>query len=197
MVAELDDAALVRAAQGGDRRAMDALLRHQYDRIYAVCRRITGNDADAADVSQNTLIAIVRALPRFDGRSSFSTWCYRIATNASLDELRRRRRHPTSSIDIDDQPVSLPDTKAVDALDLVVDRLALSQALERIPDDFRVPLVMRDVADMDYGEIAEDLAIPLGTVKSRIARGRALLTSNYLAAIGNQPGIDERPSFGS
>jgi len=176
---------------------MDALLRHQYDRIYAVCRRITGNDADAADVSQNTLIAIVRALPRFDGRSSFSTWCYRIATNASLDELRRRRRHPTSSIDIDDQPVSLPDTKAVDALDLVVDRLALSQALERIPDDFRVPLVMRDVADMDYGEIAEDLAIPLGTVKSRIARGRALLTSNYLAAIGNQPGIDERPSFGS
>ena len=62
--------------------------------MFAVCRRITGNDADAADATQEALLAVVRGLPRFDGRSRFSTWVYRIATNAALDELRRRQRRP-------------------------------------------------------------------------------------------------------
>ena len=73
---------------------MDQLLRRHYERVHAVCRRITGSDSDAADAAQEAMIAIVRAIPRFDGRSSFGTWAYRIATNASLDELRRRRRRP-------------------------------------------------------------------------------------------------------
>ncbi|MEP7112551.1 MAG: sigma-70 family RNA polymerase sigma factor, partial [Ilumatobacteraceae bacterium] len=80
------------AAQGGDRGALDQLLRRHYDRVHAVCRRITGHDADAADAAQDAMIAMVRNLDRFDGRSSFGTWAYRIATNASLDELRRRKR---------------------------------------------------------------------------------------------------------
>ena len=74
---------LVAAAQRGDTAALDQLLRIHFDRIHAVCRRITGNSHDAADASQNALIAIVKALPRFDGRSSFATWAYRIATNAA------------------------------------------------------------------------------------------------------------------
>src|SRR3954447_26911510 len=89
-----DDASLVDAAQRGERAALEALLDRHHDRIYAICRRLTGNDADAADASQEALIAIVRGLPRFDGRSQFSTWSYRIAVNASLDELRRRKRRP-------------------------------------------------------------------------------------------------------
>ena len=86
------------AAQGGDRGALDQLLRRHYDRVHAVCRRITGNDADAADAAQEAMIAIVRNLDRFDGRSSFGTWAYRIATNASLDELRRRKRRRLSDV---------------------------------------------------------------------------------------------------
>ena len=82
------------AAQAGDRGALDQLLRRHYDRMHAVCRRITGNEADAADAAQEAMIAVVRGLARFDGRSAFGTWVYRIATNASLDELRRRRRRP-------------------------------------------------------------------------------------------------------
>ena len=88
------DAALVAAAQAGDRGALDTLLRRHHDRLYALCRRVTGNDADGADACQEALIAIVRGLDRFDGRSAFSTWAYRVATNACLDELRRRRRRP-------------------------------------------------------------------------------------------------------
>ncbi|MBT8239837.1 MAG: sigma-70 family RNA polymerase sigma factor, partial [Acidimicrobiia bacterium] len=87
-------AKLVSAAQQGDNKAMNALLESEYDRIYAVCRRIMGNDADADDGCQQALLAVVRGISRFDNRSKFSTWTYRVATNACLDEIRRRNRRP-------------------------------------------------------------------------------------------------------
>jgi len=178
-----DDLALVTAAQGGDRQALDRLLRHHYDRIHAVCRRITGNDADAADATQEALIAIVRGLPRFDGRSKVGTWMYRVATNATLDELRRRRRRPVAVDDstgiFDHHPIG---EGGEIQLDSVIDREVLEVAIASLPDEFRIPVVLRDVADLDYSEIAEALSIPLGTVKSRIARGRQQLAER----LGNQ-----------
>jgi RNA polymerase sigma-70 factor, ECF subfamily len=185
------DAELITAAMAGDRAAMDALLRSHHDRVYAVCRRITGNDADAADATQEALIAIVRGLGRFDGRSAFSTWVYRIATNASLDELRRRKRRPMVIVD---DPVSheLPDHDSGDRIDGLGDRMAIDTALRLVPEDFRVPLVMRDVCDLDYAEIAATLDIPVGTVKSRIARGRGALAQILRA--GNQTDPDDRPT---
>jgi len=180
---EPDDLALVGAAQRGDRAALDQLLRRHYDRIHAVCRRITGNDADAADAAQEALIAVVRGLPRFDGRSKVSTWMYRVATNATLDELRRRSRRPIAV----DEASGVFDHESVGAgseiaLDALFDRDLLDGALASLPDEFRIPVVLRDVADLDYGEIAEALSIPLGTVKSRIARGRQQLAER----LGNQ-----------
>jgi len=185
------DAELITAAMAGDRAAMDALLRSHHDRVYAVCRRITGNDADAADATQEALIAIVRSLGRFDGRSAFSTWVYRIATNASLDELRRRKRRPMVIVD---DPVSheLPDHDSGDRIDGLGDRMAIDTALRLVPEDFRVPLVMRDVCDLDYAEIAKTLDIPVGTVKSRIARGRGALA--HILRAGNQTDPDDRPT---
>jgi RNA polymerase sigma-70 factor (ECF subfamily) len=93
-VDEVTDAELVADAQRGDRDALDALLRRHHDRIRALARRLCGNDADAADATQEALISIVRGLPRFDQRAAFGTWAYRVATNACLDELRRRARRP-------------------------------------------------------------------------------------------------------
>jgi RNA polymerase sigma-70 factor (ECF subfamily) len=185
------DTELITAAMAGDRAAMDALLRSHHDRVYAVCRRITGNDADAADAAQEALIAIVRGLGRFDGRSAFSTWVYRIATNASLDELRRRKRRPLVVVD---DPVTheMPDHDGGDRIDGLGDRMAIDAALRLVPEDFRVPLVMRDVCDLDYAEIAETLDIPIGTVKSRIARGRGALAQILRA--GNQTDPDDRPT---
>ncbi len=190
----LDDRALVAAAQAGDRAALDQLIRTHYDRIYAVCRRITGHDSDAADAAQEALIAVVRGLPRFDGRSAFSTWVYRIATNASLDELRRRRRRPMSVVRDDDRP----DHEHVDPVahrpfEQIAEREVLEAALRDLPDDFRIPVVLRDVADLDYQEIADTLDVPLGTVKSRIARGRGMLGA-ALERHGNQPPDSRRPT---
>ena len=195
---QLSDNELVTAAQGGDRGALDQLLRRHYDRVHAVCRRITGHEADAADAAQDAMIAIVRNLDRFDGRSSFGTWAYRIATNASLDELRRRKRALFLHRDDDDEHHhrEAADPDSGQRIDAIGDHMALDAALRSLSDDYRLPVVLRDVADLDYAEIAEVLDIPAGTVKSRIARGRAALAGPCRRddSAGNQPSDPERPS---
>jgi len=183
-MAPLSDDELVAAAQGGDRSAMDQLLRRHYDRIYAVCRRVTGGTKDADDACQEALIKITRSLPRFDGRAAFSTWAYRIATNPSLDELRKRKRRPKlhsinphsdGSNGVEPELIDPMAAKRIDAID---DRLAIDEALGELSDDFKAAVVLRDVADLDYNEIADILEIPIGTVKSRIARGRTALAES-------------------
>jgi RNA polymerase sigma-70 factor, ECF subfamily len=189
------DLELVERARAGDRSAMELLLRRHQPRLYAVCRRIVGNDADAADATQEALIAIVRGLARFDGHASFGTWAYRIATNASLDELRRRRRRPHLSREHDlgdDLPPLHARSGPVEQEEVahLADRFVLDAALAGLPDEFRAVVVLRDVADLDYAEIAAVLDIPPGTVRSRIARGRAALA----AALGNRADLDGRPT---
>ncbi len=141
-----------------------------------MCRRITGSSSDADDATQEALIKIVRNLPRFDGRSAFTTWAFRIATNAALDELRKRSRRPSIS-PVSDAARDPADDRAGRRNDRVEDRLALDAALGELSDDFRAAVVLRDVVDLDYREIAEILDIPVGTVKSRIARGRSQLAA--------------------
>ncbi|MDX2380518.1 MAG: RNA polymerase sigma factor [Acidimicrobiia bacterium] len=178
MPTEIDDATLVEAAQQGDRAALDQLLRRHYDRIHAVCARIAGTSRDADDACQEALIKITRGLPRFDGNAAFGTWAYRIATNAALDELRRRKRRPLLTLVDDDEAgpqKELVDPSADRVVDAVADRLVLHDAFDELSEDFRVAVTMRDVLDLDYAEIAEVLDVPVGTVKSRIARGRAML----------------------
>lgn len=168
---------LVARAQAGDKAALDTLLRDHYDRMYAVCRRLTGSDADAADACQEALIAVVRNLGKFDGRSRFGTWAYRIAVNASLDELRRRKRRPRP----DDATVAIRTERANTDPDVgtsVVDRITLDAAIATLSPEFRAAVVLRDIAGLDYAEIAEALEIPAGTVRSRIARGRAALADH-------------------
>lgn len=193
MTAAPDDRSLVAAAQAGDSRALDTLLRRHYDLVHAICRRIAGGSRDADDATQEAMISIVRGLPRFDGRAAVSTWIYRIATNAALDELRRRKRRPGLHAVRDDDDRAEPEV--VDPLgqrrvEGVVDRLAVDAALEQLPEEFRVAVVLRDVADLDYAEIATALDVPVGTVKSRIARGR----SQLVAILGNRDDGRQRPT---
>jgi len=175
----------VAAARAGDTDALDRLLRKHYDRLYALCRRMTGEDADALDACQEALIAIARRLDRFDGRSSFATWAYRVTTNACLDELRRRRRRPLAAVP--DEAASPADVGEAAAV-----RLDVDAALARLPMEYRAAVVLRDLCEFSYDEIGETLAIPPGTVRSRIARGRAQLAA--LLGYGNHPEPFERPT---
>jgi RNA polymerase sigma-70 factor (ECF subfamily) len=185
---ERDDTELVRAAQGGERAALDTLLRRHYDRLYALCRRMTGDDADAADACQEALMAIVRGLPGFDGRSAFGTWAYRVATNACLDELRRRRRRPEPGLPEGAAEVPAP----LDEVEGLTTRLDLDQALQALPADYRAAVVLRDVCGLSYDEIAQTLHVPPGTVRSRIARGRSALLP-HLAPGRNSGPTSDRP----
>jgi RNA polymerase sigma-70 factor, ECF subfamily len=172
---------------------MDALLRRHHGRIWAICRRLAGNDADAADATQEALLLIVRRLGTFDGRSQFTTWAHRVATNACLDELRRRRRRPVQGLpdeDPDRSDAIVDRSPPVDRT--VTDRITVDAALAQLPEEFRVPIVLRDLAGHDYAHIAAILDIPAGTVRSRIARGRARL-AEMLDAGNPQPPAD-RPS---
>jgi RNA polymerase sigma-70 factor (ECF subfamily) len=180
------DELLVRRAQRGDQKAVDSLLREHYDTVRKVCHRIVINADDADDATQIALIAIVRALPSFDGRSKFSTWVYRIATNAALDEVRRIRRRATPH---DDQTfASIPVADGSAAVDAQLD---ISAALGQIPEEFRLALVLRHIADLDYEEIAVILDVPVGTVRSRLSRGRTQLTQ----LLGNQAPTDSRQNL--
>lgn len=182
------DADLLPAARDGDRDALGALLRRHERRLHALCRRITGDDADALDALQDAMVAIVRGLPRFDGRSKVGTWMHRVATNTCLDELRRRRRRAAEPL-----PEVEPAADGTPAVDTTAtDRAVIDEALATLPPEFRAPVVLRDLLGHDYATIAEMLDLPPGTVRSRIARGRAALAAHLG---GNQDHPPRRPTL--
>jgi RNA polymerase sigma-70 factor, ECF subfamily len=182
---------LAAAAARGDAAALDVLLRRHAGLVHSVCRRILGNADDALDASQEALLSIARRIDTFDGRSKFTTWCYRVATNAALDEARRRARRPS--------PVEIvPEPRAPGpALDTAVaDQLDIDAALAQLSPGHRAAVALRDLVGLDYAEIATVLDIPPGTVRSRISRGRAAL-ADFLAARdieGNQTPPSEHPT---
>jgi RNA polymerase sigma-70 factor, ECF subfamily len=172
------DEVLAHAAGAGDRRALELLLARHFDRVHAICRRITGHREDALDATQEALVAVTRGIHRYDGRSAFTTWLYRVTTNAALDEVRRRsRRAVPSDADPDHSgPLAAPgEPGSVESA--VTARLDVDAALATLAPEFRAAVVLRDLCDLDYAEIAETLDIPIGTVRSRIARGRAALAA--------------------
>jgi RNA polymerase sigma-70 factor (ECF subfamily) len=182
------DEELAADAARGESAALDALLARHLDRVFAVCRRVLSNPEDALDAAQEALIAVSRRIDRYDGTARFTTWLYRVATNAAIDEARRRGRRPT--------PVEvLPERAGVSGIDDdVVERLDVDAALATLRPEFRAAVALRDLAGLDYAEIAAVLDLPAGTVRSRIARGRAALADR----LGNrEPDLDrhttERP----
>lgn len=167
-----DDSALARAAASGSRSALEMLITRHYDYVHAVCRRILPNPSDAEEARQEALYTVAARIRTFSGRSAFRTWVHRIAVNCSLDVLRKLRRTP--------EPVeSLPEIPSGTGLAAgVVARLDVDAALAALPDAFREAVVLRDLCDLEYTEIADALGVPVGTVRSRIARGRQQLAAS-------------------
>ena len=177
----MTDEDLARRAARGDRDALDELLRNHTPLVHGVCRRILGNADDALDATQEALLSIATKIGTFDGRARFTTWCYRIATNAALDEIRRTNRRPRPT---DDSVLAATMSAGEDASGGLIDRLDLETALDKVTPEYRQVLVLRHVADLDYADIADTLGLPIGTVRSRLARGRAQL----LDLLGNPDG---------
>jgi RNA polymerase sigma-70 factor, ECF subfamily len=176
------DVVLVAGAQRGESESLNILLERHYSKIYAVCRRVAGNDADAADATQHALLSIARGIARFDGTSAFTTWAYRVATNAALDELRKVKRRPQPTDFADEQAVaSLPiANRTANAIEQAGIRIDIDRGLAQLAPEFRAAIVLRELCGLDYQEIADTLGVPVGTVRSRIARGRAALATQLM-----------------
>ncbi len=184
-----DDEDLIRASQNGDMASLEILLDRHHDRLRAVCAKVVGRGADADDATQMALIAIVKNLEKYDGRAKFTTWSYRIATNAAIDELRRRNRRSADSIDDEDGHLQI--AAIGNMSEAVAASIDVNDALEQLAEEFRIPVILRDLCGMDYEQIAETLEIAPGTVRSRIARGRGKLADiiGDVTSVGNQNAV--------
>ncbi len=179
----MDEIALIKAAQHGDLDAFNRLVLAYQDLVYNQAVRMLGDEDAAADTAQETFISAHRSLHSYRG-GSFRAWLLRIVTNACYDELRRRYRHPTIPLEpIDDageeidSPHWMADPDAM--LEEQVERAELERAimdcLGGLPPEFRTTIVLIDIQGLDYSEAAETIGKPLGTIKSRLARGRLRL----------------------
>lgn len=180
---------LVRSWTGsGDQGALEVLLRRHEPRVFALAYRLLGNRADAADATQEVFVTVFRKAGMFRHQSAFTTWLHRLTVNASHDLGRKRARTPqplaadTGEAEHAARRGSERDAGGRDAFGQVDDRLVVEAGLAALPEEQRVPIVLRDLHGLSYQEIADATGTPLGTVKSRIARGRMDLAARLVDA---------------
>lgn len=170
---------LLQQARAGDEGAMHALYNRYAPRVYAVVRRIAGDDGLADDWAQEAWIRAFRALPGFRGEAAFSTWLHRVAVNSALQGKRASRRHEER-----EEPLAvLPGAIGADGTqDPTVLRIALERALDRLPPGMRQVLVLHDVEGFTHDEIGDMLGIAAGTSKSQLSKARAKMRVMLRAA---------------
>ncbi|HEX6289831.1 MAG TPA: RNA polymerase sigma factor [Herpetosiphonaceae bacterium] len=178
----------MRRAQAGDPQALTDLIMGQQHYVYSIAMSVLHQPEDAADLTQEAFIRLMRVLPQYNGESRFTTWLYRLVVNLCRDELRRRGRQvqfiqPTEN---DDEQVLNPldtiadDDRSSDPLRALSDnelRLAVRRALSQLEDHYRLSLTLYYFEDLRYTDIAEILDVPLNTVKSYIRRGKERLAT--------------------
>ena len=165
---EPTDEELVRRYVRGERAAFGTLVERHERRVYNLAYRMLGRPEDAADATQDVFVICLRKLGGFRGRSAFTTWLHRVAANVCYETLRKRSRERVTDEEIEPPPG--PDHAEVTAAALDVHR-----ALQEVPEEFRAVLVLHELQGVPYEEIAEALGAPIGTVKSRLHRGRVAL----------------------
>jgi RNA polymerase sigma-70 factor (ECF subfamily) len=178
----------VRAARGGDAGAFRRLVETHMRAVYALGYRLLGDADDADDVAQETFVRAYRALDRYDERYSFYTWLRAIATRVALNEIAKRKRRRTDhgeAFETASDTVADERADAVEALADVELRSRVQAGLTSLPEEYRAVLVLRAEQQMSYAEIASALDVPVGTVMSRLHRGRALLR-RALGTVGEE-----------
>jgi RNA polymerase sigma-70 factor (ECF subfamily) len=181
------DAALVQRYLRGEMAAFEELMQAHEDRVFAVCLRLLRNREAALDATQETFVTVFRKADRFAGKSAFSTWLYRVAVNTCYDQARRNRRHATEPLPEGRDPSDLAADDQYRSVELRPD---LEAALAALPEEFRAAVVLADVEGLALQVVAEALGVPVGTVKSRVFRGRRLLA----ASLGNLHAPADTPS---
>ena len=175
----MNEILLISRARTGDREAFGGLVEQYRDNVYRLAYRMCGNAYDADEAAQEAFVAAWRALPNFRGDAKFSTWLYRLTTNAAIDVMRREKRHKAvgdgEMIEVADDADSPQET-----VERTEQQEAVQKALATLSEEYREVLLLRYMEELDYAEIAEVLQLPSGTVKSRINRAKAALKAALL-----------------
>lgn len=183
----LDDETLVRRSQHGDPEAMTCLIVKYQDRVYNAILKICSNPDDAAELTQDTFVKVLESIGTFRGQSAFYTWLFRVAVNLTLNHCRRRFKLSPVSLDAvselhgrekEQLAAVLADPEQDDPAQIVQQKELVQVVLDliaRLNEEHRIVLVLRDIEQMSYTQIAEVLELEPGTVKSRISRARAAL----------------------
>jgi RNA polymerase sigma-70 factor, ECF subfamily len=179
------DRDLMARAASGDRAAFTELMDRHEDMVFAVAMRMMRDREAALDATQETFLTLFRKADRYSGEAAVSTWLYRVATNTCLDLLRKQKRRRAEALpDHHDEP----DPSAGAPFSAVEMRPDIEAALRSLPEDFRAAVVLSDIHGLAIAEIGQILAVPPGTVKSRVFRGRRLLAEK----LGNLTDPSER-----
>lgn len=188
-----EEAQLVTELQAGSEEAFAYVLERYRNPVYSLVAQILVSEADAADVLQNVFVKVFRGIGQFHGQSTLKTWLYRIAVREALNFRRGWfRRHFHEPFSIDDEPADpsgkLATAPAADGpyetLEQSERQQLVKSALDALPRPYRAVLVLREMEDMPYDEIADMLGVPEGTVKSRLMRGRELLRRKLAGILG-------------
>jgi len=179
----MDESALIKDAQRGDLDSFNTLVLAYQDVLFNTALRILSDEDQAADATQDAFLSAFKSINTFRG-GSFKAWLMRTVTNACYDELRRKKRRPTTPLEPDtsdgdemDSPRWLADKSMSPEQKLEADELehAIQHCLDALPSDFRTVVVLADIQGLDYAEVANATRVPLGTIKSRLARARLRL----------------------
>jgi len=179
----MDEQALIHDAQNGNLDAFNSLILHYQDSVFNTALRILGDEDLASDATQEAFLSAFKSISSFRG-GSFKAWLMRTVTNACYDELRRQKRRPTTPLEPDtddgeevDSPRWLADPNMSPEQEAEADELehAIQHCLNNLPLEFKTVVVMADIQGMDYTEVAIAVRVPLGTIKSRLARARLRL----------------------
>jgi RNA polymerase sigma-70 factor (ECF subfamily) len=184
-----DEAALVEELRAGSEEAFAWLIAHYHQPIYSLLARTVRNSADAADLTQEVFVKVFRGIRGFHGQSSLRTWIYRIALREASNQRRWWKRHQQQEVAMEQEVAQGDCGRPVQLKDMLVDpsespydaalheenRVRVEQALRQVPEPFRTTLVLRDIEGFVYEEVAAMQGVNLGTVKSRLVRGRSCL----------------------
>jgi RNA polymerase sigma-70 factor (ECF subfamily) len=177
-----NDEDLVRRAQGGDTRAFDELVRRYRDKVYRLSFKILRHEEDAAEALQDAFLSAYRGLKSFKVESTFSTWLYRIATNASLMKYRKRREGHVSleqsqNTDEGAETLQIPDWSTQPLKELLDSetREVMDEGIQRLPEELRTVFILRDIEDLSNAQVAQILDLTVAAVKSRLHRARIAL----------------------
>ena len=183
----MNEKELIARLQARDEAAFEELIRQYEKKVYSLCARMCGNAEDAEEAAQDAFLALWRGIDRFRQESSLSTWIYRLASNACID-LMRRKKKGAGSVSLDDEELFVdavdPAPQPHEEAERRETQRLLQEGLLSLPAEYRSILLLREIEGLSYSEISAALDLELGTVKSRISRGRTLLR-NFLSVNGS------------